>query len=149
MKVILSQDVKNLGKKGELVEVAEGYGRNFLIPRGLAVEATSGNLKRLQHDKEAEKARRQREEAEARAVAERLNEANLVLKVKAGEAGRLFGSVTSQEIAAAAQQTLGVKLDRRKIELEEPIKALGTYSVGVRLLPGINATLRVTVQAAG
>ncbi len=148
MKVILRTDVKNLGRKGETVNVAEGYARNFLIPRGLAVEATESNLRDLAHQQQVQEARQQRELAEARALAERLGQHTFTVKARAGEGGRLFGSVTAADIAAAVQRELGVNLDRRRLELTEPIKALGRYQVPVRLAGGIQARVNVAVVAA-
>ncbi|HLT58105.1 MAG: 50S ribosomal protein L9 [Limnochordales bacterium] len=145
MKVILLQDVKNLGKKNDLVEVAEGYARNYLIPRGLAAEATAANLRQRDHSLKAESRRRQREEEQAQAAAAKLQGQRIVIRVKAGEGGRLFGSVTSADIAREVERQAGVSLDKRRIELEEPIKAVGTYEVPVKLHPGVQATLAVQV----
>lgn len=145
MKVILQSDVKKLGKKGDLVEVAEGYARNFLFPRGLAVEANASNLRSLQNEKSQAKARQQRELEEARRQAEQLESLTLSIARKTGEGGRLFGSVTAGDIAEAVQKASGIDLDKRKIELDEPIKALGTYKVSVRVHPGVNADLKVQV----
>lgn len=147
MKVILTEDVKKLGKKGEIVNVADGYGRNFLIPRGLAVEATDANVKHWRHEQKTAEIRRQREVEEARALAERLNGLTLTLRAKAGEGGRLFGSVTAEDVAAAIGKTLGTRFDRRKLDMPEPIKVLGTTSVPVRVYPGIAAAIRVQVNA--
>lgn len=145
MKVILLQNVPGLGTQGDLVEVADGYGRNYLIPRGLAEQATKGNMKSLEMRREALKRRAQREEAAARELASRLEALSITIRTKAGESGRLFGSVTSGDIAEAVQQAAGIELDRRKIELEESIKALGSYQVPVKLYPGVTATLAVEV----
>lgn len=145
MKVILVQDVKNLGRKNELVNVAEGYGRNFLIPRGLAVEATPANMKRHLQEQQREADKQERAEAEARETAARLAEQTLVLKVKAGEGGRLFGSVTSSDIAEQVERQLGISVDRRRIELDEPLKTIGTHKVSIRLHPGVQAELQVNV----
>lgn len=145
MKVILVQDVKNLGRKNELVNVAEGYGRNFLIPRGLAVEATEANMKRHVQEQQREADKQERAAAEARETAARLGEKALVLKVKAGEGGRLFGSVTSSDIAEQVERQFGVTVDRRRIELDEPLKTIGSHKVSIRLHPGIQAELEVNV----
>lgn len=147
MKVILLKDVKNVGRQNELVEVAEGYARNYLIPRGLAVEATAANLKQYEERKRQQAAKRAREEAEARETAARLQRQPLIIKVKAGESGRLFGSVTSGDIAEAVEKQFGVKVDRRRIELDEPLKAVGSHKVVVRLYQGVQAELQVNVQA--
>lgn len=145
MKVILLSDVKNLGKKGSVVEVAEGYGRNYLLPHGLAAEASPGNIRQL----EDEKGREQRKAAallrEARRVADILSQLELVLPVRAGEGGKLFGSVTSKDIAEAIGRTARLEVDKRKIELKEHIKALGEYKVTVRLHPEVNVDLKLNI----
>ncbi|MDN5363276.1 MAG: large subunit ribosomal protein [Eubacteriales bacterium] len=146
MKVILKQDVKKLGKKGDVVEVAEGYARNYLLPRGLAVEASAGNLKTLQKQKEAEQRRREEEKAEALRIAEKLKEITVVVHGKAGENGRLFGSVTAKDVAEALARDFGIKIDRRKMQLEEPIKAVGVYYIPVRLHAEVEATVKVHVN---
>ncbi|MDN5293396.1 MAG: large subunit ribosomal protein [Eubacteriales bacterium] len=146
MKVILKQDVKKLGKKGDVVEVAEGYARNYLLPRGLAVEASAGNLKTLEKQKEAEQRRREEEKAEALRIAEKLKEITVVVHGKAGENGRLFGSVTAKDVAEALAKDFGIKIDRRKMQLEEPIKAVGVYYIPVRLHAEVEATVKVHVN---
>lgn len=146
MKVILKQDVKKLGKKGDVVEVAEGYARNYLLPRGLAVEASAGNLKTLQKQKEAEQRRREEEKAEALRIAEKLKEITVVVHGKAGENGRLFGSVTAKDVAETLARDFGIKIDRRKMQLEEPIKAVGVYYIPVRLHAEVEATVKVHVN---
>ena len=133
MKVILTQRVKKIGDVGDVVRVANGYARNYLIPRGLAVEATAANLKEAEKAKERQAQKEAREEAEARELAARLKERVIVLEGKAGEGGRLFGSITGQDIAQAIEAELGTKVDKRKVELKEPLKALGDYKVPVRL----------------
>ncbi|NLY51569.1 MAG: 50S ribosomal protein L9 [Firmicutes bacterium] len=148
MEVILKQDVKNLGKQGERVKVAEGYARNFLIPRGLAVEATKGNLKHLQHQQKLDQERASRERAEAERVKAILDDLNLVIQARSGEGGRLFGSVTSGDITAAVKEAAGIEVDKRKVELEEPIKTVGNHNVKVKLLPGVVANLKIKVEAS-
>lgn len=145
MKVILQTNVKKLGNKGDLVDVAEGYARNYLIPRGLAVEANEANLKSLQAAKSQADAKRAREEAAARELAAKLEKTVVKVPAKSGESGRLFGSVTAGDIAQAVAKACGFAVDKRKIELEEPIKALGTYQIPVSLHPQVTATLRVQV----
>lgn len=144
MKVILVKDVPNLGKRGATVEVSEGYARNYLIPRGLVKEASEGALKALAVEQKAAAARMAREEAEARALGEKLAATDVVIPAKLGEGGRLFGSVTAKDIAAALEAK-HLKLDKRKIELAEPIKHLGTYQVPVKLHPKVHLTLSVKV----
>lgn len=145
MKVILLQDVKNVGKKNDVVDVAEGYGRNFLIPRGLAMEATAANMKQRDQQQKRAAKREAREEAEAREAKARIEEQKIVLTVKAGEGGRLFGSVTSSDIATALKKERDIAVDRRRIELDEPIKSIGTHRVSIRLYSGVQAELQVDV----
>lgn len=144
MKVILQQDVKGLGKKGDTVEVAEGYGRNFLLPRKLAIEATAANLNQLKQEKQAKAMKEQREKTEAEKLAAVLKEKPLVIKAKTGDKGKLFGSVTAGDIAdrLAAES---IVIDKKKIQLEEPIKSLGNYTVPIRLYPGVSVNLHVQV----
>ena len=145
MKVILRQDVKSLGPRGKICDVSDGYARNYLFPRDLAVEATPGNLKDIAHKKELHDARRQKEKNEAEALAKRLNEITVNLAVKCGEKGRLFGSVTTKEIAEHLAAEHKIVLDKRKIELKEPIRAVGTYKVTVRLFPEVNGEMTLSV----
>ncbi|MGI5853497.1 MAG: 50S ribosomal protein L9 [Bacillota bacterium] len=145
MKVILVQDVKALGKKGDTKEVSDGYARNFLFPRGLAVEANQVNVKKLEFEKKVEQERREQEEAEARQIATTINDMQVAIKVKAGEGGRLFGSITAKDIADAIQKYSGMEIDKRKLELSESIKALGNYPVNVHLYPGVTATITVRI----
>ena len=144
--VILREDVKSLGKAGELVRVKPGYARNYLLPRGLAFEATEGNKKRIAAETRARGARDQAERTEAERFAATLGAVALTLKGKAGEEGKLFGSITAQDIADALAAQ-GHQVDRRRIELEHPIKTLGHHTVAVRLHPEVQAELRVTVTA--
>ncbi len=149
MKVILLQDVKGMGKKNDVVEVAEGYARNYLIPRGLAAEASTANLKQREQTIQSQTRKRQREEEQAQAIAQKIASLRLQIKVKAGEGGRLFGSVTSADIARELERQAGVTVDKRRIELEEPIKSVGTYQVPVKLHPGVQATVAVSVVGEG
>ena len=146
MDVILREDVKSLGKAGEMVRVKPGYARNFLLPKGLAFEATEGNKKRIAAEAKARETRLAGEKAAASAQAAKLGAATVALKGKAGEEGKLFGSITAQDIAdgLAAQ---GLEVDRRRIELEHPIKTLGFHSVAVRLHPEVHAEVKVNVVA--
>lgn len=145
MKVILQADVKTLGKKGQVIEVAEGYGRNYLLPRGLAIEASGGNIKILAQQKAASDRKKSEELAAAKELAARMEQVNLIIKTKLGESGRLFGSVTSKEISDVLQQSYGIVLDKRKIELKEPIKSLGEYKLNVKIHPEVQANLTITV----
>jgi len=144
MKVIFLQDVKGQGKKGEVKEVSEGYARNFLIPRGLAKEASQGNLKTLEVQKQAEERRKQREKQEAEELGKRLDQMTVVIRAKAGEGGRLFGAITSKQVAEALAKE-GIEIDKRKIELDEPIRSLGVTKVPIKLHPQVRATLNVQV----
>ena len=144
MKVIFLQDVKGQGKKGEVKEVSEGYARNFLIPRGLAAEASKGNLKTLEVQKQSEERRKQQEKEEAEKLGKRLESMTVVIRAKAGEGGRLFGAITSKQVAEALAKE-GIAIDKRKIELEEPIRTLGVTKVPVKLHPQVRATLSVQV----
>jgi large subunit ribosomal protein L9 len=146
IEVILREDVRSLGRAGELVRVKPGYARNYLLPQGLAYEATEGNKKRIAAEGKARAARGQAERAEAERVASTLNGVSLTLSGKAGEEGKLFGSITSQDIADALARE-GHAVDRRRIELEHPIKTVGAHTVSVRVHPEVHAELRVSVVA--
>lgn len=145
MKVILQSDVKTLGKKGQIIDVAEGYGRNYLLPRGLALEASAGNMKILEQKKAADDRKKAEDLASAKEVAKKLAQIEVIIKNKVGEGGRLFGSVTSKEIAEVLQKQYGITLDKRKIELKESVKSLGTYNVSVKVHPEVQTTLKVSV----
>ncbi len=144
IEVILREDVPSLGRAGELVRVRPGYARNYLLPKGLAFEATEGNRRRIAAETRVREARRQAERVEAEGLAARLASVTLTIASKAGEEGKLFGSVTAQDIADALAAQ-GLAVDRRRIELEHPIKALGTHTVPVRLHPEVHAEVRVHV----
>lgn len=147
MQVILLKDVKGLGKTGQVVKVADGHGRNFLIPRGLAKEATEGSLADLQHKKEVEAKKKETELKAAQNLKTKLEEKELTIKVKAGEGGRLFGSVTSADIAEALQKS-GTKIDKREIQLKDHIKELGVHTVAIKLHREVTANLKVKVVEA-
>ncbi len=144
MKVIFVKDIKGQAKKGDVKEVSEGYAANFLFPRGLARAATDGNMKTLENQTSAEQKRKQQEKDEAAALGKKLEEMIVELAAKAGEGGRLFGAITSKQIAEALAAK-GVKIDKRKIELNEPIRHLGVTQVPVKLHPEVKATLKVQV----
>jgi large subunit ribosomal protein L9 len=146
IEVILREDIKTLGRTGEMVRVKPGYARNYLLPQGLAYEATEGNKKRIAAETRVRATRSQAERAEAERVAATLSEVALTLSGKAGEEGKLFGSITSQDIADALARQ-GHTVDRRRIELEHPIKTTGTHTVMIRLHPEVHAELRVSVTA--
>ena len=148
MKVILMQDVKGKGKKGQMIEVSDGYARNYMLPRKIAVEATADavNTMRMNDKAAAEKAAKER--AEAVEVSKRLRDMILVVTAKGGGAGRLFGSVTNQEIADALKAKAGITLDKRKIVIADPIKSVGTYTVNCKLGYEISAPLTVKIEEA-
>jgi len=147
MEVILREDVKSLGKAGALVRVKPGYARNYLLPRGLAYEATEGNKKRLEAESKARESRVAHDRNEAQVMADKLSAVSITIAAKAGEGDRLFGSITSQDIADELAKA-GHPVDRRKIELEHPIKQLGEHAVPVRLHSEVHATVRVTIVPA-
>ena len=148
MKVILLEDVKSLGKKGQIVNVSDGYARNYVLPKKLGLEASSANLNDLKLQKaNADKVAQQQLEA-ARATAAELETKEVVLTMKSGEGGRAFGSVSSKEIATAAKEQCGMELDKKKIQLPEAIKALGVYQVSIKLHPQVTASLKVIVEEA-
>ena len=146
MKVILLQDVRGQGKKGQLINVSDGYARNFLFPRKLAQEATADNINTMRMNDKAKQEKEQRAREEAASLSEKLRELTLHVYAKGGGAGRLFGSVTTQEISDALKAQEGVDLDKRKIVIEESIKTVGLYTVKCKLGFGIDAPLKVDVQ---
>lgn len=147
MKVILTQDIKGTGKKDAIIEVSDGYARNFLFPRKLAVEANDHNLNSIRNAKSAVAHRKSVEKDEAIAQAEHIKTLTVRVSVKAGANGRLFGSVTTQEIADALKAQHGITVDKRKISLSEPIRQLGPAKVEIKLYPEVVATLSVEVGA--
>lgn len=144
VEVILREDVRYVGRAGELVRVKPGYARNYLLPQGLAYEATEGNKKRIQAESRARSIRLESEKAGSLEMAQRLNALELSIIGKAGEGDRLFGSITSQDLADALARE-GVSVDKRKIELDHPIKTLGEHTVAIRLHPEVQADLKVKV----
>ena len=146
MIVILKKDVKGTGKAGEVIKVSPGYARNMLIPRGLAVEATEGNIRNLEKQKQIQKENEAIEKAKAEEIALKLSKGNIVIKTKAGEGGRLFGSITNKDISEAIEKQLEIKSDRRKIVLENPIKELGEVNVEAKLYPEVIGKFTVEVK---
>ena len=142
MKVILIEDVKSLGKKGQIVDVNDGYARNYILAKKLGLEATPKNLNDLKLKKANE------DYEEAKAFGERLSKMEVNVSIKTGEGGKIFGSVSSKEIAQAAQEQLGIELDKKKMQLPSPIKTLGTTMVPIRLHPKVTAELKVNVREA-
>lgn len=147
MKLVLLTDVKALGKRGDVVDVADGYARNFLLPRKLAGEADKGALAQLDAQHKANARREAQELADAHALAARIESANLTVRAKAGENGKLFGAVTNADVAAAVAATLSIALDKHKIELSGQIKALGSYPVEIKLHRNVVAKTSVNVVA--
>lgn len=148
MKVILQADVKGHGKKGDLVEASDGYARNYLLPRKLAIEANADNLNTMKLQDEAKKAKLERDKAAAEATKKQLEGKGVNLSVKCGASGRLFGAVTAAEVADAISKAAGVEVDKRKLSMDEPIKTLGTYKIKVKLGFDISASVNLTVSEA-
>ncbi|MDH7490697.1 MAG: 50S ribosomal protein L9 [Anaerolineae bacterium] len=146
MQVLLLKDVPNLGKAGTVKNVADGYARNFLFPKKLAVPATPEAMKQAEAIRKAALRRQQRIEEEADALAKELEAVSLTFKAKAGESGKLYGSVTAAHIAEALSAKMGMEFDKRKIDLEEPLKELGEHQVRIKLAPTVSASIRVVVE---
>ena len=147
MKLILLDDVKALGTKGTVVDVAEGYARNFLLPRKLAAEASKGELAKLAEQKKAQNKREAETRAQAEALKAQLEAKTVSVPAKSGENGKLFGAITSTQIAEAVNAAFGVEIDRHKIELKESLKSLGVYNVPLRIAKNLIATLKIEVVA--
>ncbi len=147
MEIILTQDVKALGKKGEIVKVNDGYARNFILPKKLGLEATKQNLYDLNNQKAAEAKRQKEILEEAQAQAKKIEELTIKVSIKAGEGGKTFGSVSSKEIAASVKEQFGLDIDKKKLVLNDPIKNAGTYTVPVKLHPQVTAEMKVKVEA--
>jgi len=148
VKVILTKDVTKLGKSGEVKNVADGYATNFLIPQKLAVPAAGGAYRAWQHDIASREEKRQREREEAEIASTRISSTTLTMGVKVGEGGKLYGSITSKDIADALARR-GIEIDRHKIELDEPLKSLGTYKVAVKVFAGLTPEVTVVVEPKG
>ena len=146
MKVILQQDIKGKGKRGQMIEVSDGYARNYMLPRKLAIEATPDNVNTMRMTDKAQQDKRQREREQAVALAAQMREMTVVVKAKGGGAGRLFGSVTTQEISDALQKNYGITLDKRKIVLDEQIKTVGDYTLKCKLGFEITAELKLRIE---
>lgn len=146
-KVILVKDIEKLGKKGDILQVADGYARNYLLPSGVALEATEFNLKQLEEDKRRAEIQYEKEREEAKKKAQNLAKLSCTVRKQAGEEGKLFGSVTSLDISEALAQ-MGIEIDKRRIELDESIKTLGVYSVDIKLHPEVVGKLKVWVVKA-
>ncbi len=148
MKVILQQEVKKLGKKGDIIEVSEGYARNYLLPQKLAIPATTNNVNTAQLQKAAEERKKERMLDEAKLLAAQMAKITVTIPVKMGEGGRLFGSVTAKDIADALVKEHKLELDKRKIELKDAIKSLGTFTVTIKLHPEVSTQIEVIIKAA-
>ncbi|MGI6603821.1 MAG: 50S ribosomal protein L9 [Firmicutes bacterium] len=148
MKVILEQDVPRLGKKGEVVNVNDGYARNYLLPRKLARVATASSLKEVENRRRREAEKEARAAQEAKELAQRLAGRTVTIAARAGEGGRLFGSITNQDVATAVEKELGLTVDKRRVEMKEPLKALGSYTVTLRLYTEVTADITVNVVGA-
>jgi large subunit ribosomal protein L9 len=147
MRVVLKQEVRGLGRPGDVREVADGYAQNFLLPKGLAIEASAGELKRVAQQRASVQAKQDRSHADSEALAKKLDAVTLLFKLKAGEQGKTFGSVTTKEIADALKREHKLTVDPRKIE-SEPIRALGVHKVEIRLLTDVRAHVTVAVEPA-
>lgn len=145
MKVIFLKDMKGQGKKGEVKEVSEGYATNFLFKQGIAKPATDGNIKSLDQQKQYEIKKKDREKEDAKALATKLGDLTIEMKHKAGEGGRLFGSITTKQIVEELEKTHKIVIDKRKMQLEEPIRNVGSFSIPVKLYPDVTGTLKVQV----
>lgn len=145
MKVILKADVKGVGKKGELINASDGYARNFLFPRNLAVEANEGNMKTFEAQRANEAKKKAEELAAAKELANKISECEVKLSVKAGENGKLFGSITSKDISDAIKKQLNFNIDKKKIELKEAIKVAGVYNIEIKVYPEVSTKLKVNV----
>ncbi len=147
MKVVLRQDVPKLGEAGTVQDVSGGYARNYLVPKGFAVYASEGELKMAAHNLAVKERKVARQEEQLRSLAEKIEGQSLTFEARAGEGGRLFGSITASDIAEQLQQKIGEEIDRRKVQLDEPIRTIGEHSVAVHLVGRLRPTVKVTVNA--
>ena len=147
MEIILTQDVRSLGKKGEVVKVSDGYARNFILPKKLGLQATKQNLYELEQQKAAEAKRQKELLEEAKDFAKKLGKISIKVGIKAGEGGKTFGSISTREIAAAVKDQFNLDIDKKKIQLSDPIKNAGSYTVPVKLHPQVTADMKVLVEA--
>ncbi len=146
MKVVLMQEVKGLGRPGQIKEVADGYARNYLLPKGLATIATAGAVKEVEQRQAAEAKRQAKLDDEMRSVGKKLDGTNITVRSKVGEGGKLYGSITTQDIAEALEKQANQTVDKRKIEIEEPIRHVGEYKVPVRLSKNVTANINLVVE---
>ena len=143
MKVILKENIKSIGKKDEVINVSDGYARNYLFAKNLAVEATPGNLAKLQTQKDSKQFKKSQEKEEAEKIAQRLSKLTIEIKVKAGENGKIFGGISSKEIAEKLKENYQIEVDKKKIDLKEPIKTIGIKKVDIKLYEGVIGTVKV------
>jgi large subunit ribosomal protein L9 len=148
VRVILKAEVRGLGRTGDIKDVSDGYARNYLLPKGLAIEATGGELKHLAQERQAARSKKDRAHDDAKELAKRLGEVTLVFKLKAGEHGKTFGSVTAKEVAEALRKEAKAEIDKTKIVLHEPLRSLGVHKIEVRLLPDVRADVTVAIEPA-
>lgn len=146
MKVILKADIKGVGKKNEVINASDGYARNFLFPKNLAVEANAENMSKLQAQKDSTQYRKDTEKEEAKKLADKLTKIMVRVEVKVGENGKIFGGVSAKDIAENLEKQHNIKIDKKKIDLKEPIKALGIYNVDVKLYEGVFGKIKVDVR---
>ena len=145
MKVILKEDIKGVGKKNEIINASDGYARNFLLPKNKAVEANAENMSKLQAQKDATQYKKDVEKEEAKKVADKMSKITIKIKVKAGENGKIFGGISSKEIAENLENQHSIKVDKKKVELKEPIKTLGVHTVEIKLYDGVLGKVKVDV----
>lgn len=145
MKVILKEDIKGVGKKNEIINASDGYARNFLLPKNKAVEANAENMSKLQAQKDATQYKKDVEKEEAKKVADKMSKITIKIKVKAGENGKIFGGISSKEIAENLENQHSIKVDKKKVELKEPIKTLGVHTVEIKLYDGVMGKVKVDV----
>lgn len=148
MKVILMKDIKGTGKKGDIINTSDGHARNYLFPRKLAVEASDGNLSKLSHEKKTEDKKRQEALEAAQALKAKIEEKTVTFAIKAGEGGKLFGSVTTKEIAQSLKKEHGIPVEKKKIVMDQPLKSIGTTSVKIKIHPKVQAELKVVIKEA-
>jgi large subunit ribosomal protein L9 len=148
MRVILKAEVRGLGRPGDVKDVADGYARNYLLPKGLAIEATGGELRHLAQERQAEKTKKDRAHEDAEDLAKRLAETTLVFKLKAGEQGKTFGSVTAKEVAEALAKEAKAPIDKTSVVLHEPLRSLGIHKVEVRLMTDVRPSVTVVIEPA-
>lgn len=146
MKVVLTQEVKGLGQAGQIKEVADGYARNYLLPKGLATVATPGAIKEVEQQQAAEKKRQDKLDEEMRSVGNKLDGTSITVRAKVGEGGKLYGSITSQDVADALESQASQTVDKRKIDIEEPIRHVGSYKIPVKLSKNVTASVNLTVE---